>query len=63
GRKGELALETFATKMRSEGERIGVENIVIRMLERGNLSHAEIAAEVGLPLSEIKRIDEAHQTK
>ena len=61
GRKGEMALETFATKLRTEGraegERIGVEKMIIKLLDTGQMTHAEIAALVDLPLAEIERID------
>ena len=46
-----------------KGERIGIEKMIIRMLERGNLSREEIASEVGLPVAEIERIDQARQSK
>lgn len=42
-----------------EGIEQGIEKVVLRMLVRGNLTHAEIAAEVGLSLSEIEQIDKA----
>ena len=73
GREGEQVVQTIATQLRAEGrvegrvegraegERIGIEKererMVVKLIEADNMTHAEIAALVDLPLAEIERID------